>query len=70
MVCLICSGSFGQTVIIFFSSGSVSVMLFVPELPVLGSFWSVVVFGFLLTCLLIGDCEFLVAGSSPVAPIF
>ena len=68
MAALICSGSFGKAVIICFNSGSVSVMVLMPELLDLGSFWPVVFLGFSLTCLFVGDCVFLVAGSNPVSP--
>lgn len=39
------------------------------ELQVFGSFWAVAVFGFAVSALLLGVCEFVVTGSSPVAPI-
>ena len=66
---LICSGRFGQTVIICCNSVSFSAMLFVPELPDFGSFWAVVVFDFSVSSLFLVACEFWVTGSSPVAPI-
>jgi hypothetical protein len=67
---LICLGSVGHAAIICCNSVSPSVIHFMPEWLILGSFWPGAFFEFSISSLFADGSDFSVAGSSPVAPIF